>query len=901
MLPLAEGFQGKLSEIARDYAEKLRQQAEREVWAGYSGTAIAERITAAVDALVRFVVDVTGERFAHRYARGTPQRCAVIAQGGYGRCDMSPWSDVDLLIVYPGRMSPFVETIAERLIQTLFDAQLQVGWAVRTLRDCIEQADRDITIKTTMLDGRLVAGNKDLGAEFTEAVQDVLVARETPGFVAAKRAEVEERHARSGGSVFLLEPNVKEGQGGLRDLHTLLWIARAVRGIVRLEDLAASGLASEAEEREMLAARDYLLRVRHALHVLARFKQDKLSFDSQEKIAERFGYHSTDRHTAVDLFMRDYYGYAAVISRTVLDLIERLTPAPEPSGIISRLGTRSVREYVSLASGQLVVDEALFARDPVDIVRIFADAQRFQVSLSSKTSEAVRRNIERLTPEIATSDVAIRTFMSILRANDGVYQTLGEMNRLGVLGRLIPEFGRLFCMVQHDFYHIYTVDEHSLIGIRELESLREGALSEESPLLTQVMRECDRPDLLFLAMMFHDLGKGYGGDHDERGALMVADIAERLHLSVDDRDSLVFLVRHHLHMSMLAQHRDIEDPHLVVDFVKTVGTLENLKYLYLLTFADMRAVGPQIWTGWKDHLLGELYQRAVEAFETGLVEEIDLGARAARMRKRLLAEASGDDERRRLETFGRAMPDSYLLSNTIDRIIDHWRLYESLGAGLFRAGVTHFHERGFSEFTVCARDRPGLFVRLTGVLTANGLDVLGAKIVTSDTGVVIDTFRIDHGGTPERATNPEVWASVRADIERSLKDELDVRARVAEARRRHGTSTSVRKARKRAFTRVSIDNETSLDFTVIDVHAADRPGLLFTIADCIYRLGLIIHLAKITTRVQQVLDVFYVTDAQGAKVEDPRRHEEISSVIFASIREADAQEPSLLGGTPGAG
>jgi [protein-PII] uridylyltransferase len=281
-LPDPAEFTGKLSDLARDYVVDLRAGAEQAVWAGESGWATALRITAGVDALVRFVVEATSQRFAQRYARGAPQRCAVIAQGGYGRCDMSPHSDVDLLIMYPGRMSPYVETITERLIQTLFDGQLQVGWAVRTPRDCVDQAERDVTIKTTMLDGRLIAGAAELGSQFTEAVQDVLVARDPQRFAAAKRAEFDERHARFGGSVFLLEPNVKEGEGGLRDLHTLLWIGRVLRGIVRLEDLTASGLASETEERELLAARDFLLRVRHALHALARCKQDKLGFESQE-------------------------------------------------------------------------------------------------------------------------------------------------------------------------------------------------------------------------------------------------------------------------------------------------------------------------------------------------------------------------------------------------------------------------------------------------------------------------------------------------------------------------------------------------------------------------------------------------------------------------------------------
>jgi [protein-PII] uridylyltransferase len=290
--------------------------------------------------------------------------------------------------------------------------------------------------------------------------------------------------------------------------------------------------------------------------------------------------------------------------------------------------------------------------------------------------------------------------------------------------------------------------------------------------------------------------------------------------------------------------------------------------------------------------LGELYQRAIEAFETGLVEERDLSARARRVRQLVIEEGSGDDERRRLETFTDAMPDSYLLSNTIDRIIDHWRLYESLGTALFRAGVAHYPERGFSEFTICTADRPGLFVRLAGVLSANGLDILGAKIVTSATDVAIDTFRVDHGAEPERAIDPELWAAVRADVEKTLTGELDVAARVAEARRRRAAMIGSRKARKRAFTRVSIDNGISPDFTVIDVHAADRPGLLFTVADAIFRLGLTTHLAKITTRVHQVLDVFYVTDADGAKIEDPERHREISDFIFERIRETESPQPA---------
>ncbi len=883
-LPDPDRCPPRIREVAAPYVTAVRETLERAHWNGAPGSTIVSVFSDAVDALVRFIVEVTRIRFEQRYARGAGQRCTVIAQGGYGRRELNPWSDVDILIVYPGRITPYVETVSERLVQTLFDAGLQAGWAVRTLRDCLDQAAADLTIKTTMLDGRVIAGSRELGSQFTEAVQDVLVRRDAAGFVRSKLAESRERRCRLGDSVFLLEPDVKEGMGGLRDLHSLLWIARVVRGLVRIEDLGENGVASKEEQRELLEAREFLLRVRNALHFLARAKQDKLSFENQEILAERFGYRPTDGYEPSELFMREYYTRAAIVARSSDDIIERLTAPPEPNSVFGRLGARILRSGVSIVAGQLVVDGEVFERDPIELIRVFADAQRAGVPLSAQTREAVRRRAHLFTEEHASSPAARELFLSILKAPDGVYRTLGELNRLGVLGRLIPEFGRLFCMVQHDFYHIYTVDEHSLIGIRELERLREGDFAHDSPLLTEVMRDCDRPEILFLAMMFHDLGKGYGGDHDERGAAMVRMIGRRLGLDWDDRRSLEFLVRYHLLMSTLAQSRDIDDPHLVAEFVRRVGTIDNLRNLYLLTFADMRAVGPKIWNSWRDHLLGELYERALEVFETGAVTEKNLEARVRRAKRRLLAEAGGSDEAERMTRFLDAMPSSYLLSNTTERIIEHWRLYESRAGGRFRCGVAHFPRRGFSEVTIVTDDQPGLFVRLTGLLTAHRLGVGSAKIVTASSGFVIDTFRIDHSDVEGDPQSPDRWARLLDDIDAALAGRLDVDAVVAEMRRTTPTSLAVRKARQRVTTKVEIDNQVSRDLTVIDVYAADRPGLLFTIASCIYHLGLVIHSAKITTRVNQVLDVFYVTEAAGGKVTDPERHREIVDIILDRVQ-----------------
>ncbi len=895
-LPIGESFRGDLAEVSRDYITQSRALLETAHLAGAPGLAVAERFSDSVDELIRFIVEVTSVRFRQRYARGALQVCAVIAQGGYGRREMNPWSDVDILVVYPGRLSPYVETVNERLMQTLFDAGLQVGWAVRTFRECLDQADGDLTIKTSLLDGRFVAGSQDLGAEFTEGVQDTLASRDVDGFVRMRTTEATQRHVAQGSSVFVLEPNVKEGQGGLRDLHNVVWVGRVLKGILSVDELASTGLASEEEQRELLAAQEFLLRVRNALHFIARFKQDKLSFEAQEVIAVQFDYEANDTHSAVDRFMRDYYSHAAIIARSTADILERMTAPPEPSGIINRLSRRSLREGVDIVAGQLVADEAIFARDPLNILTVFCDAQLMDVSLSSATRESVRRNAELFTAEHAGSEEGIEAFMSILRASEGVYRTLSEMNRLGVLGRMIPEFGRLFCMVQHDFYHVYTVDEHSLIGIRELERVRAGDFAKDSPLLTQVMRECDQPEILFLGMMFHDLGKGYGGDHDEKGAIMVVDIGKRLRLHVDDRRALEFLVRYHLLMSTNAQTRDIDDDELVSGFVKEVGTFQNLRNLYLLTFADMKAVGPTIWNSWRDHLLGELYLRSVEALETGSVSEQNRQSRLKRVRSRVISRAAGEAERARLTTFVSAMPRDYLLANTEDKIIEQWRLYESLGAGLFRSGIAHFPKRGFTELTICTPDQPGLFVRLTGVLSVRGLSISGAKIATSSEDVCIDTFRIDHARSDIDPLDPEVWAAVRADIEHVLADEVDVKELVDAAARAKPLAKSVRKARRRAMTEVRIDNDVSRKHTVVEVYAADRPGLLFSVADCLHRLGIEIQLAKINTHVNQVLDVFYVHGPDGQKITSEELQDALRAGILAEVLEpedaaASSEEP----------
>src|SRR5438094_614423 len=532
-LPEALGDVAQAGRVAREYLGRIHAEVRARHEAGAGGLELVAVYTEAVDRLVRFLFTNASAHFMSRFARLNPQ-CAVVAQGGYGRGELNPGSDIDLLFLYPWKVNPYVETVAEVILYALWDAGLQVGNALRNIRECERLSGRDLKVKTALLDARYLAGDEALYAEFDRRMLEEVWGQNPTPFFKEKLAENADRHARSGDSVYLLQPQLKDGQGGLRDLHTALWVA----------------------------------------------------------------------------------------------------------------------------------GREVFADEPAALVHVFAEAQRHGVTLSAATRELIRDCLPLLAAERATPAVA-NAFLDILRAKGHVYETLFEMHKLGMLREVVPEFGHIDCLIAKDPFHLYTVDHHSLIGVREVERLRAGEFARTLPHLTQVMNELPRPELLFLGMMFHDVGKGHGHDHAGRGARMMRDIATRLGLNVDESAACEFLVRHHLLMSHLAQRRDVDDDQLIVDFCRTVSSVDNLQRLYVLTYADMRAVGPGVWNNWRDSLLAELYLRAREFFEKGAVEPEDRAARAARVRARIEAAAPAAG-RAEVEAFAASMPDSYFLGTPED-------------------------------------------------------------------------------------------------------------------------------------------------------------------------------------------------------------------------------------------
>jgi [protein-PII] uridylyltransferase len=865
-LPTEEIDATQCGAVAREYVTRIRRDVRARHEAGEGGLAVVAAYTDAIDHLVQVLFAAASSSYMSRYPR-INQRCAAVGLGGYGRGELNPDSDIDLLFLYPWKVNPYVETIAETILYALWDAGLQVGHALRNPRECARLAARDLKVKTAVLDARCIAGDEGLFREFDAAMLEEVWAYSPADFFREKLTESIERHERAGDSVYLLQPQMKEGTGGLRDLHTALWMAKVKFKVRNFRELVPIGVAGERDVQELERALDFLWRLRNAMHLSTNSHQDQLTFDLQEQLAPEMGFPAG--RGGVEAFMRAYYAHATTVNRFSDDVIDRCMQGPVPYRGIAP-SARVIRDGMRIVARTLAVSgREVFVREPAALVAVFTEAQRHEVELAPATQALIRESAELLAAHREEPEVAA-AFLAILRGKARVYETLIEMHKLGVLNQLIPEFVHMDCLVTRDPFHIYTVDQHSLMGIRELERLRAGEFASTLPHVTQVVHESLRPELLFLGMIFHDVGKGHGHDHSGRGAVMMREIARRLGLDVDESAACEFLVQHHLLMSHLAQRRDVHDDQLVADFCRQVGTVENLQRLYLLTYADMRAVAPGVWTNWRDSLITELYVRAREFFDKGLFEAEDRAARVRRIRSRVVATAS-PRERPAVEALLDTMPDSYVLSTPEELIPAHADLRRHLGeregAGETPVVVTHvahFPDRDYSELAVCTRDRPGLFAMLSGVLAGHGMNILAARITTSRDGLALDAFRLSY---VDPADDAERWERVDRTLRRVLSGEVDVEALV----RRHRRPSVLARRRRAATTRIEIDNAVSRDFTVLDVYTADRVGLLFTITNCLYHLWLEIHLAKITTMVDQVLDVFYVTDPAGRKIEDPER------------------------------
>lgn len=849
-----------------------------------SGLLVVRRQTALLDALVKELYRLAREQ--HHALAPLEDGLAVLAIGGYGRGELNPQSDVDLLFVCPGAITPFAERVAETVLYYLWDLGFQVGHSVRSFADCIRMVRGDFIVRTSLLEGRFLAGDHSVFQRFTEDLRRDLYAH-ADRFIKEKLANRERRHKTYGGSVFLREPHLKEGEGGLRDLQTACWIAKIKFKVETLDPLVQKGVLTPRDLEQMSRVLDFFWRVRNELHFRSGRKQDTLSFEIQEEVGAALGYTAGEGFTLLEQFMRDYYAHAQEIRRLATRLINHALVVPmRRRPAIDRLRQRRLDDLLILSGSDLFISDAHKPRlleEPWRILQLFRAAQQRNAIVTGRTKDWILEQHE--TPSVRSEAFlrdprAAEAFLGILGGPRGIHATLAGLHEVGVMGQYLPEFGALTTLVQHNPYHKYTVDEHTLKAIRQAEELRSTAHPQKA-FLGKVLREVRRPDHLFLAILLHDIGKAFGKDRLHEGVELVPVVASRLGLGPEETQMLVFLVEHHILMPQLAFRRELNDPKLIRDFAAVVQDPERLRMLYLLSYADVSAVGPEVWTDWKGALLQDLYLRTLRYLEVGEAPYLEEEKEAVEeIRHRVLADLPPELDRDAVSRFLGEMPPKYFLVTPMQRMRDHLSLAHRLERE--RLLITHRHDaaRGFTEINVCAYDAFGFFYRTCGAIAAKNMSILGAEIFTSAGGVVLDTYRVtDPKG--KLLPDEDIWQS----IEGSLREVLTGRKRVETLlSRRTPLDPQWRKRYAYIEDRVEFDNTSSDAHTIIEVFTSDRVGLLYRIAKSLYDLGVNIDSAKITTEQHRVVDVFYVTDLLRHKITAEPKLRRVRDGLLAAVK-----------------
>jgi [protein-PII] uridylyltransferase len=894
---IAPGDSPSLSERLAE----TRARAERGLAEGQGGILLAERLTADLDALV------TGLSRARFEAAGLAEGsgAAVLATGGFGRREFAPFSDLDLIFLFENEPGPEAQLLAESILHPLWDARLDAGHAVRSLEEALELPDSDLTSATALLEARFIVGDRAMASRFLQAYRQRVAGASPGSFVARLLEEQQKRHSRFGDTIFLLEPDLKSGPGGVRDMCAGRWAAFARFGTgdpVALRDL---GHMSARQAAAFEAARDWLLRVRIALHLAAGRRQDQLRFDLQELVASRLYRHVPvapgDSRSAVapavEALMHDFQRHARSISRETTRLMLRASadPGERPTErrIPARAGSGLDPSFVERDRALEVMDPALFDRKPSEAIRIFQVAIERDLPVGLRTADLIAEHAAQHAEALRRDPESAPLFLSVLTdvRDRATPSRLEQMNDLGLLTALMPEWEPIVGRVQHDVYHVYTVDQHSLYAVALLKALWRRDYAKAYPWPTEEVRLVQRSVPMFLAALLHDVGKGVGKNHAAKGAVVSVAISARLGLSPEDVQRVEFLVREHLTMGHTSQRRDLDDPGLIAHFARLCGDEETLRELFLITFTDLYCVGPGNLTSWKDELLRDLFQRTRVFLRRGPDLLMAERAAIARRRKREALRKMGAslDDPQIAAIFG-GLPDRYFVENSVGRIASHLevlRRRQALGAPC-ALEVLPQRGRSYTELLVVADDVPGLLAKVTGVLFANKLDIMHAAIYSREPfaavthGEALDLFRV-RPATAGAVIDDAKIAAIRRDLEAVLEERILVEDLVA-SRAASASSIFARSKPEVPPTEVKMDNEISRDFTVIDIFAEDRPGVLYTIARTLHEQGLDIHRSKVGVEADRVADIFYVRDkASSQKILDPERVSAIREALLATL------------------
>jgi [protein-PII] uridylyltransferase len=862
-----------------------------------NGEQVAEALSFLTDQIIRLVYGFATD---HVYPAANPtegERLCVAAVGGYGRGELAPFSDIDLLFVLPYKETARQEQVIEYILYMMWDLKLKVGQATRSVDECIRLARSDLTICTAMLESRYLWGDKKLYNELRRRFYAEVAESSGPEFVEEKLAERDARHDKLGGSRYVLEPNIKEGKGGLRDLQTLYWIAKYLYKVDEVANVVDCGVLTKKEAHRFGRAHRFLWDVRCHLHFLAGRGEDRLTFDMQPEIAGLLGYRDRAGARGVERFMKHYY----LIAKEIGNLTRIFCAALEaehkrkPRFRLPSIGLfqKSIMGF-EIEGGRLnIVKAREFVDDPVKILRLFHTAQAEKLDIHPKALRAITRNLH-VIDTIRDDPEANRLFTEMLTSKIDPETTLRRLNEAGVFGRFVPDFGRVVAQMQHDMYHVYTVDEHTVFAIGILHGIENGKYVEDMPISSDVIHDVQSRRALYVSVLLHDIAKGRGGDHSELGADVALELSPRFGLSDEETETVEWLVRYHLLMSNTAFRRDINDPQTITDFCAVVKSVERLRLLLVLTVADIRAVGPNVWNAWKAALLRDLYEAAEERLTSGHSAE-GRGARiehAKHEMRDLLTDLPVESVDAHI---GRGYP-SYWLSFDPDTLAWHARIAheaESRAAPLtIKTRVDRF--KGATEITAYAHDHPGLFSRIAGAMALSGGNIVDAKIFTTTDGMALDTFWVqDENGEPfERA---DKLARLYARIDQTLAGRLRPRD---ELQKDDGLPSRLKVFK--VAPRVLIDNKASRTHTVIEVNGRDRTGLLYDLTRALSALNLQIASAHISTFGEAAVDVFYVKDVFGLQIANKNKLDQIRNSLLVVMQDPTAQADAHTVAAPAA-
>jgi [protein-PII] uridylyltransferase len=856
---IVEQLQTALAHGRHEIAQRLLQNPSQ----GYRAAAEQAFL---IDQLVRAIFDYVTAYLYPIANRSASERLAILAVGGYGRGEMAPYSDVDIAFVTPYKRTAWTEQVVEAMLYLLWDLGLKVGQSSRSLDETVKMAQEDLTIRTALLESRFVWGDREVYEEAAKRFWSEVVGKTAPEFVRLKMVERDERHKRMGDSRYVVEPNIKDGKGGLRDLHTLYWIGKYIHRVRSSADLVEVGLLTTAEYRRFRRAENFLWAVRCHMHDITGRAEDRLTFDLQSDVAQRMQFAARPGRSPVERFMQYYFLNAKTVGDVTGLFLAHLDEALAKKGRrflpVLKRRPRKLNGF-QLERGRLALPhDNFFVEDPIRLIELFKLADQFELEIHPLTMRAAQRDAKLIDKNIRRDEKANALFMDVLTSPRDPETVLRWMNESTVFGRFVPDFRRVVAQMQFDMYHHYTVDEHSIRAIGLLAEIEKGDLKADHPLSTAIMRKIVSRRVLFVATLLHDIAKGRGGDHSILGAEVAQNLCPRLGLTEAETETVAWLVRYHLIMSATAFKRDLADFKTILDFAQAVQSPERLRLLLVLTVVDIRAVGPGVWNSWKRQLLSDLFEATEEVLRLGHKQrgrDDRIAAKKAILEQKLGLSKAG------FAALAKRLPSAYWIAEPDDIIERNARHLLASGDTELAIDACYYPDRGATLITVFAADHPGLFYRIAGAIHLAGGNIIDARIHTSSDGMAVDNFLVqDPVGRPFREQN-------QLDrLARTIKGALTDRAKLM------AQLDAKPKALRRADAfkiapSVFIDNQASNRFTVIEVNALDRPALLNNLAKALFESKVTLHSAHIATYGERAVDTFYVTDLFGGKIESKTR------------------------------